>query len=131
MRYNYRIESFNYGYEKKFGSGSAFAAAGIWYPSYLGIDIFFTQLSDSILGMTNGKRILLKENLREDVKDFVLMHEEEHVKDMSLNEMETDTRALRRFFQKNRKISAEVSALLKKRWGGEADALIRALYGGN
>src|SRR3989344_1302313 len=114
---NYRKKSLNRYSYRNFGTGFANPSFGIWYPSYLGVDIFFTDLEENLLGMTNGKRIFVKEGISAVVKDFVLMHEEEHVKDMDATELTIDNRALKRFLSKHGKINEEVQELLEKRWG--------------
>jgi len=90
------------------------------YPSYIGVPIFRTEknyLPSRVLGMTNGKRIIINNNLPKDIAEFVLFHEEEHVKDMLATEQEVDERALRRFLTKNNKITKTIKKLMKKRHG--------------
>src|SRR3989338_6840874 len=125
---NYNKNSLNRYNYKNFGTGFANPGFGSWYPSYLGVDIFFTDLEENLLGMTNGKRILVKEGMPKELRDFVLMHEEEHVKDMSATELEIDERALKRSFAKHNKITEEVQELLGKRWGLIAKKMIEDLY---
>jgi hypothetical protein len=117
-RYNYR----------NFGTGFASPSFGSWYPSYLGVDIFFADLDENLLGMTNGKRILVKEGMSKELKEFVLMHEEEHVKDMDASELEIDNRALKRFLAKHKAISKEIKELVEKRWNALAKKMIDDLY---
>ena len=126
---NYKQKSLNIYSYKNFGTGFSIPSFGSWYPSYLGVDIFFTDLEENLLGMTNGKRILVKEGMNKELRDFVLMHEEEHVKDMSASEMEIDERALKRFFAKHTKITEEVQELLEKRWGIITKKMVEDLYG--
>ena len=126
---NYQKISLNRYSYKNFGTGFSNPGFGSWYPSYLGVDIFFTNLEENLLGMTNGKRILVKEGMPKELRDFVLMHEEEHVKDMSATELEIDERALKRFFAKHNKITEEVQELLGKRWELIAKKMMEDLYG--
>lgn len=120
MYFYNRIAS-SYSYKKNFGLGSVdFPTILYSYPSYLGIDILTARESDlphSLLGFTNGRAIVIKEGLK-DVEDFVLLHEEEHVKDMSASEVDVDKRALRRLISKkvSDKKMEHVLHLLEKRW---------------
>lgn len=109
--------------ERAFGAG---AAHGSWdfssfsHVDYLGVPVFSAdreEMPSRVLGMTNGRRIVFRKNLPQDMKDFVLMHEEEHVKDMFATEHETDERALRRFAAKHGSVSRRVRKLMKKRHG--------------
>ena len=122
-----------YSYKKNFGLGSVdFPTVLYSYPSYLGVDILTASESDmphSLLGFTNGRSIVIKDGLK-DIGDFVLLHEEEHVKDMFASEMEVDKRALKRLISK--KVSEEklenVLRLLEKRWNikiPEPDAFLQ------
>jgi hypothetical protein len=111
------MEYFN-NYEKRLGSGDA--GIGFYsYPSYLGINIFTADMPSSLLGMTNGRRILLNKDAKE-AKEFVIFHEEEHVKDMSASELEVDKRALTRMKKSGRMTQEKektIKKLMKKRWG--------------
>lgn len=117
--YSYRRLASNYNYTKNFGFGSVdFPTILYSYPSYLGIDILTASDKDlphSLLGFTNGRAIVIKEGIK-DIKDFVLLHEEEHVKDMSASELEVDKRALRRLISKKSDKIEHVLHLLEKRW---------------
>lgn len=89
------------------------------YPSYLGVPIFDVDEKDmdsSLLGLTNGKMIIRKKDLDNSLKEFVLFHEEEHVKDMDASEFEVDRRATRRFFRKHGKLTNDIIDVLKMRW---------------
>ncbi len=118
MHYYARREN-NYNYKKNFGFGLAdFPIVLYSYPSYLGVDILTASgLPDSLLGFTNGRSIVIKDGIK-DIEDFVILHEEEHVKDMSASELETDKRALKKLVA--RKVSEErleeILHLLEKRW---------------
>ncbi len=119
MRYydSYRI--------KRLGTGNIPMLNGYpGYPSYLpGVFEFQTNLPRNILGMTDGKMIVTRKNLRT-LKDFVRFHEEEHVKDMFASELEIDKKALRRLLLKgSKKDIGKVRKLLRKRWGELADEL--------
>lgn len=121
MYYYVRNISKIYGYKKNFGLGSVdFPTILYSYPSYLGIDILTANDEDmpaSLLGFTNGKVIVVKDSIDKEVSDFVLLHEEEHVKDMSASEMEVDKRALRRLIsRKDEKKIKSALDLLEKRW---------------
>ena len=106
------------GYEKRLGEGTP-GHVIYTYPSSLGIDILTADMPASLLGMTNGRRIMLNKDAGE-LKEFVIFHEEEHVKDMNASELEVDKRALERM-----KISGKltpirerkINELMKKRWG--------------
>lgn len=90
------------------------------YPSYLGVPIFKQMkgyMPSFVLGMTNGREIKIQNNLPRDVAAFVLLHEEEHVKDMSASEREVDERALRRFVAKNNGITKNIKKLMRRRHG--------------
>ena len=90
------------------------------YPSYLGVPIFKQMkgyMPSFVLGMTNGREIKISNNLPKDVADFVLMHEEEHVKNMLATEKEVDERALRRFLAKNGIVTKNVKKLMRRRHG--------------
>ncbi len=90
------------------------------YSSYLGVPVFRPEknyLPVRVLGMTNSREISIQRALPKDVAEFVLMHEEEHVKDMDATEYEVDQRALRRFLAKNGRITRNVRKLMKKRHG--------------
>lgn len=118
--YRYYRDGVIYTY-KKFGFGSIdFPTILYSYPSYLGIDILTASDKDmppSLLGFTNGRSIVIKNGIK-DVENFVLLHEEEHVKDMSASEIEVDKRALKRLISKkvDEKKIANVLRLLEKRW---------------
>lgn len=125
--YEKTMRSYSYIIKRKYGSyitkkmGSGFLGniplvAG--YPTYLGVDIFEVNNSDmpaTLLGLTNGRHIIIKRGLNPELKEFVRMHEEEHVKDMFATELEIDRHALRRFKAKSGKIGDEIINLLKKR----------------
>lgn len=90
------------------------------YPSYLGVPISRMSrnyLPGRVLGMTNGREIKISNNLPKDIAEFVLFHEEEHVKDMSATEKEVDERALRRFLAKNGVVTKNVKKLMRRRHG--------------
>lgn len=120
MQYNYTNAEHTYNY-KKFGSGSIDFPIVIYsYPSYLGVDILTVDsknMPDSLLGFTNGHDIVIRDGIKE-IEDFVLFHEEEHVKDMSASEIEVDKRALKRLISKKagEKKIANTLRLLEKRW---------------
>ncbi len=109
-------------HSKRFGSGIIAGFPPIYsYPSYLGIDVHTVSrdsMPESLLGFTDGKSIVIKE-MEKDVRDFVLLHEEEHVKDMAAGEEETDKRALKRLIAKGAddKKLRKILSLLEKRWG--------------
>lgn len=108
---------------RKFGEGSvSFIFSYPGYPSYLpGVIqhcVSGKYLPKEVLGFTNGKDIVIKKGLSAEVRRFVQLHEEEHVKDMTINERETDMRALARLGSRNKK----VMKLLKRRW-------LKDLYG--
>ncbi|GEM_PF-5025903 len=91
------------------------------YPSYLGVSIFHADekyMGKGLLGFTNGNFIVVKRGMPKALRLFVQFHEEEHVKDMSAGEKETDKRALKRLVQRNASIKGlkEVKKLLRKRW---------------
>ncbi|MEM7819274.1 MAG: hypothetical protein QXD48_00395 [Candidatus Aenigmatarchaeota archaeon] len=69
------------------------------YPSYIpNIEIFEIDehyLPRFVLGMTDGKKIQLKNNLGY-FRKFVLAHEEEHIKDMEASEDVIDKRVCAR-----------------------------------
>jgi len=117
--YSYRVSD-SFSYKKNFGLGAAdFTGLLYTYPSYLGVEILTVSkndMPDSMLGFTDGKKIVIKDGIK-NVEDFVLFHEEEHVKDMSASELEVDRRALKRLIAKKteKKIDA-VLELLEKRW---------------
>ena len=74
-------------------------------------------MPSTLLGFTNGREIVIRDGIK-DIRDFVLLHEEEHVKDMSASEKEVDKRALRRLLSKKcgeQKLE-KVLRLLEKRW---------------
>ena len=109
----------DYRYKKNFGIGSVdFPAVLYSYPSYLGADILTaSDMPSTLLGFTNGREIVIRDGIK-DIRDFVLLHEEEHVKDMSASEKEVDKRALRRLLSKKcgeQKLE-KVLRLLEKRW---------------
>ncbi len=83
-----------------------------------GIAINESDMDEHLLGFTDGSKIWRKHSLQGIVKEFVLFHEEEHVRDMSDSELETDMRALERI--KNRALNEnekkEIHELLIKRW---------------
>lgn len=90
------------------------------YPSYLGVPIFRENkryLPLRVLGMTDGRKITINNRLPKDVADFVLLHEEEHVKDMFVTEREIDERALRRFVAKNNIVTKNIKKLMRRRHG--------------
>jgi len=119
--YSYRKPLTFYTYKKNFGLSSVdFPMILYSYPSYLGVDILTASDSDmphSLLGFTNGRAIVIKEGLK-DVEDFVLLHEEEHVKNMDASELEVDKRALRRLIARNTSDEKleKILQLLEKRW---------------
>lgn len=118
--YNYR-RSPVYDYRKNLGIGSAnFPTILYRYPSYLGVDILTADgknMPSTLLGFTNGRSIVIKDGIR-CIEDFVLLHEEEHVKDMGASELEVDKRALKRLLAKkvSDKKLENVLKLLEKRW---------------
>ncbi len=103
----------------------------LFYPGYpstiLGVsecELSEQDMGQHLLGFTNGKTIVRRKNLGL-LKDFVQFHEEEHVKDMSANELETDTRAFRRLLSlKNHEKTDQTLELLAKRWGNEVAELV-------
>ncbi len=90
------------------------------YPSYLGVPIIKqakNYMPSFVLGMTSGKEINISNNLPKDIAEFVLFHEEEHVKDMLATEKEIDERALKRLIAKNGSITKKVKKLMRRRHG--------------
>ena len=86
------------------------------YPSYMpGVFMFEAELPDGLFGFTNGKAIVRRKGMSNSLKEFVLLHEEEHVKDMFATEREIDGRALRRFAARHGNITDDVRKLLEKR----------------
>jgi len=116
----------NYGYKALSTGNGNISSAGFsypGYPSYLGVDIFKmdgNEMPRSVLGFTNGRQIAVRRGLKGLLAEFVLLHEEEHVKDMSAGEKETDRRALRRLLAKRPALGdndlKSVKKLLRKRW---------------
>lgn len=95
------------------------------YPSYLGVPITEPLLGEHLLGQTNGKRINISSSTDPQIKNFVLMHEEEHIKDMSASEWEVDKRAVERLIKSKKSVSwIKVKLLLKARWHEKADILL-------
>ncbi len=95
------------------------------YPSYLGVPITEPLLGEHLLGQTNGRRINISSGADPHIKNFVLMHEEEHVKDMSASEWEVDKRAVQRLIRSKKPVSwIKVKLLLKQRWCEKADLLL-------
>jgi hypothetical protein len=133
--YNYhRTDSVNYDHKRKFGSeSSAFSGPLVYgYPSaFPGVKIFEMDENymNHLLGLTNSKFIALKKGLGE-LKDFVLFHEEEHVKDMSASELEVDKRALKRI-KSSRKLTKsllkKIKELMENRWGDKSSDLMKEL----
>ncbi|MBI4162837.1 MAG: hypothetical protein HY513_04085 [Candidatus Aenigmarchaeota archaeon] len=95
------------------------------YPSYLGVPITEPLLGEHLLGQTNGRRINISSSTDPQIKNFVLMHEEEHIKDMSASEWEVDKRAVQRLIKSKKSVSwIKVKLLLKARWHEKADLLL-------
>lgn len=126
----YYYETHNYLKKFSIGSGLSFAPLSYSYPSsFPGINIFEAGEAylDKVLGMTDSKVIILKKGLKE-LRDFVLFHEEEHVKDMSAGEMEIDRRALKRIKAKlTVKLLERIKELMSARWGAKAEDLLKEL----
>lgn len=123
----YNIPSkINYGYKALSTGNSNISSASFSYPSYpsyLGVSIFKmddNEMPQSVLGFTNGRQIAVRRGLKGLLAEFVLLHEEEHVKDMSAGEKEVDRRALRRLLAKWPALGdndlKSVKKLLRKRW---------------
>jgi hypothetical protein len=131
MFYHSKIE---YHYEKKFSTGdSDFSAPLVYsYPSvFPGIDIFEIDQKylGGVLGLTGGRFIVLQKSLGS-IRDFVLAHEEEHVKDMSADEMEIDRRALKKIKNSSRitkPLLGKIKKLMKARWGVRYKELLKEL----
>ncbi len=95
------------------------------YPSYLGIPITEPMLEEHMLGRTNGRKINISSATDPQIKNFVLMHEEEHIKDMSASEWDVDKRAVQRLIKSKKPVSwIKVKFLLRQRWHEKADLLL-------
>ena len=95
------------------------------YPSYLGVPITEPFLGEALLGQTNGRRINITADIDPQIRNFVLMHEEEHVKDMSASEFEIDKRAVQRLIRSKKHVSwVKIKLLLKSRWQEKSDLLL-------
>ncbi|HLD85134.1 MAG TPA: hypothetical protein VI968_01110 [archaeon] len=95
------------------------------YPSYLGIPITEPLLRSDLLGQTNGRKINITSDVDPQVKNFVLMHEEEHIKDMNASEWDVDKRAVQRLIRSKKPVSwIKVKLLLRSRWHEKADLLL-------
>lgn len=95
------------------------------YPSYLGIPITEPLLRGDLLGQTNSRKINISADVDPQIKNFVLMHEEEHIKDMNASEWDVDKRAMQRLIRSKKNVSwIKVKLLLKSRWQEKADLLL-------
>ncbi|MBI2971592.1 MAG: hypothetical protein HYY37_04220 [Candidatus Aenigmarchaeota archaeon] len=115
------VHTDSYSSRRRFGTGDAGGFPALYsYPSYLGIDIVTLsrhEMPDSLLGFTDGRHIAMRESIDRAVREFVLLHEEEHVKDMEADEFTVDLRAFRRLVQRaDRNRLEKVLELLGRRW---------------
>ena len=95
------------------------------YPSYLGVPITEPLLGEHLLGQTNGRKINISSKTDPQIKNFVLMHEEEHIKDMNASEWDVDKRAVQRLIRSKKPVSwIKIKLLLKQRWHEKADLLL-------
>ena len=88
------------------------------YPSYMpGVFMFEAELPDGLFGFTNGKAIVRRKGMSNSLKEFVLLHEEEHVKDMPVIYGENDFPFLGVIIAEKEDIWPALQAFLKKdRW---------------
>jgi hypothetical protein len=95
------------------------------YLSYLGVPITEPMLGEHLLGQTNGKRINISADVDPTIKNFILFHEEEHIKDMNASEWDIDRRAIHRLIVSKKPVSwIKVKLLLKSRWKEKADLIV-------